>query len=114
MPKKAQLIETATTDLRSFMAVQILFTTEYVLKIFFFMGLSGNCCPKQEKMVMGLCRQLNALIKISLWYPGTEQFVYVINKLSAWMYCACLPPTVRLVKQGQFLAGADCQRRAKC
>lgn len=36
MPKKAQLIETATTDLRSFMALQILFTTEYVLKIFFF------------------------------------------------------------------------------
>lgn len=49
MPKKAQLIETATTDVRSFTAVQLLFTTEYVLKIFFFMGLSGNCCPKQTK-----------------------------------------------------------------
>lgn len=49
MPKKAQLIQTATTDLRSFMAVQILFTAEYVLKIFFFMGLSGNCCPKKKK-----------------------------------------------------------------
>lgn len=54
MPKKAQLIETATTDLRSFTAVQILFTTEYVLKIFFFMGLSGNCCPKQTKKWQGV------------------------------------------------------------
>lgn len=49
MPKKAQPVETATAGLHSFLAVQILFTTEYVLKISFFMGLSGKGFPKQQK-----------------------------------------------------------------